>query len=374
MKRTSIAALLVVAYASVPSVARADAAAPEPPSVRLTVTGAEGAEAEALRAAVESELRRPVVLVPEGGAPAGGDELLVDVRGAELVVRFRAGAVERKVRLEPPGDARVKQVALVAGNVARDESADLLGPLRRAPSKPSVPEIVPPPSSKPPPASGADDAVAEYRRLEATLRYYDEAERSSSLAAGIAALAVGGVSIPTGLYVRNHLDEELAGNIAIGVGIGAAVGGVGQLVGAFRESGAFAAHRAHLTGSYGRVPTRELVADVEREWGEQAATERSVRRWVTGIGAGVGLTGLAVATSLTLTASPSLKDEGRGTVGVMLLSLSGVLLVSSVHGFLTPSASEQYYEGYRRASGRVSLSPTVAPLQGGGMVGLAGRF
>lgn len=374
MKRTSIAALLLVFFASFASVAEADAPAPVPPSVRLTVTGAEGAEAEALRAAVESELRRPVVLVSEGGAPAGGDELSVDVRGSELVVRFRAGAVERKVRLEPPGDARVKQVALVAGNVARDESADLLGPLRRAASKPSVPEIVPPPSSKPPPASGADDAVAEYRRLEATLRYYDEAERASSLAAGIAALAVGGVSIPTGLYVRNHLDEELAGNIAIGVGVGAAVGGVGQLVGAFRESGAFAAHRAHLTGSFGRVPTRELVADVEREWGEQVATERSVRRWVTGIGAGVGLTGLAVATSLTLTANPSLKDEGRGTAGVILLSLSGVLLVTSVHGFLTPSASEQYYEGYRRASGRVSLSPTVAPLQGGGMVGLVGRF
>jgi hypothetical protein len=216
--------------------------------------------------------------------------------------------------------------------------------------------------------------VTEYRRLEATLRYYDEAERASSLAAGIAALTVGGVSIPTGLYVRNHLDEELAGNIAIGVGIGAAVSGVGQLVGAFRQSGALYTHRAHLTGSYGRVPTRELVADVEREWGEQAATERSVRRWVTGIGAGVGLTGLTVATSLILTASPSARDEGRGAVGVFLLSLSGVLLVSSVHGFLTPSASEQYYEGYRRASGRVSLSPTVAPLQGGGMIGLVGRF
>lgn len=372
--RTASTAIFAFLLAILPCAAMAEGPRPAPPTVRLTIAGAEGAEAETLRAAVEAELGRPVVLVREGEAPAGGDELTVDVRGADLVVRFRAGAVERKVRLEPSGDARVKQVALVAGNVARDESADLLGPLR-APQKAPPPEVTPAPSvTKPSPASGEDDAVTEYRRLEATLRYYDEAERASSLAGGIAALAVGGVSIPTGLYVRNHLDEELAGNIAIGVGIGAAVSGVGQIVGAFRQSGVLYTHRAHLTGSYGRVPTRELVADVEREWGEQAATERSVRRWVTGIGAGVGLTGLTVATSLILTASPSVKDEGRGAAGVILLSLSGVLLVSSVHGFLTPSASEQYYEGYRRASGRVSLSPTVAPLQGGGMVGLVGRF
>jgi hypothetical protein len=372
--RTASTAIFAFLLAILPCAAMAEGPRPAPPTVRLTIAGAEGAEAETLRVAVEAELGRPVVLVREGEAPAGGDELTVDVRGADLVVRFRAGAVERKVRLEPSGDARVKQVALVAGNVARDESADLLGPLR-ALRKVSPPEVTPAPSvTKPSPASGEDDAVTEYRRLEATLRYYDEAERASSLAGGIAALAVGGVSIPTGLYVRNHLDEELAGNIAIGVGVGAAVSGVGQLVGAFRQSGVLYTHRAHLTGSYGRVPTRELVANVEREWGEQAATERSVRRWVTGIGAGVGLTGLTVATSLILTASPSVKDEGRGAAGVILLSLSGVLLVSSVHGFLTPSASEQYYEGYRRASGRVSLSPTVAPLQGGGMVGLVGRF
>jgi hypothetical protein len=112
---------------------------------------------ERLRRAIAEELAVDVVPAAAGDAGSLG-VLTVDEQGARVVVSFDSptGRHERR-EIEPPVDARAaeKDIALLAMNLVRDQSAGLVsaGTPTTPPSASPAPETVSPPSS--PPADSA---------------------------------------------------------------------------------------------------------------------------------------------------------------------------------------------------------------------------
>lgn len=114
----------------------ATATAQVPERLTLAVApGTVGVDAERVRAAVASELGTEVALRPAAAGSDAGAALRVtgDGRGG-VVVTFesRGRVVTRTIPLPPSDDAAVEAVALLAGNVVRDEAAEILAALRAA--------------------------------------------------------------------------------------------------------------------------------------------------------------------------------------------------------------------------------------------------
>jgi hypothetical protein len=116
--------------------------------------------AEAVRRAIEDELQSWVVSVdPAAPVPAYAPRLAVDVSIArgELAVRFDGPGRKPMVRVIPMpsgGEAALRTIAWLAGNLVRDQSADLLPapappPPAETPPKPFVPAPAPVPPVAP---------------------------------------------------------------------------------------------------------------------------------------------------------------------------------------------------------------------------------
>lgn len=357
---TWVLVLLVVVLAPL-RFAHAQASAPP---LLLDASGAEGVDVAALRDAIARETRREVFVAGAAGAPASGERIVVSIRGARLHVRREPASLEREVALEASGGERVRQIALLAGNLTRSEADELLLQLR----KPAPPVAELRPGSE---ARAAEGSVA-YRRLESTLRYHIDAEVASCFAGGVAELVVGGVSLPTGFYVRNHLNEEPAGEVLLGLGGAALAFGVLDVVNAFVK-------RASLRNIHDRLLQRsneptEAVAEAEKAWEADAGKIRFGRKFLSATAVGVGAIGFGTGTAFALTTSRSAKDDGRASASAVLMGLGGALLVIGVHGWLTPTAEERYFEGYVRATGKVAVTPSVTPLPGGAAFALTGQF
>jgi hypothetical protein len=127
-----VAALLALAWGAWAGAARAEAG----PLV-LAVEGGDEASAERLRAAIERELGRPVV---RGEAAPGVEAIVIGGRGegGETRVTYVAPGgrrLDRSLRVQDDPARADGEIALLAGNLARDESAALLaglGPAERA--------------------------------------------------------------------------------------------------------------------------------------------------------------------------------------------------------------------------------------------------
>lgn len=128
-------ALLAVALLGASSAVHAQEPQPLPLWVDPQIAGD---DAEPYRRSVEAELKRPVMLVD---APPPGDGLAVRATGPrQATVAFKRGAqqTERALPL-PRNEAKsVEAVAWMAGNVARDESAELLATLAPAAEAPAA--------------------------------------------------------------------------------------------------------------------------------------------------------------------------------------------------------------------------------------------
>ncbi len=131
-------ALLLVALAGGPLAARLAVAQGAAASARAAVVlvveeiTAEMDEA-ALRKSIAAELRGPVIRAGDAGAREARGVLSVRVQKTELFMVFRprsGSPVERRISLPEGRSERLAAVSLLAGNLARDESAELLASLR----------------------------------------------------------------------------------------------------------------------------------------------------------------------------------------------------------------------------------------------------
>ena len=247
--------------------------ADQKPSLIVSVdVGSSGLSADAVRAAIGKELG--VATASEGD---GESRLAVRITGDRATLVFTRGGekIERVVDLPKEPGARVEVIALLAGNLARDEASALLASLAPKPAEaePAPPE--PPPAAEPakaPPAESPKPAVAEpaekkpaeaavsggesrWRRgpLFANLSLYspiaitpDAAQRSFDIELGLAYSKIGGLT-GFGLTV-GHLR---VGGPAEGVGVTGLWTRVdGDQKGAF-ASGIFSQGGGQLRGAEG---------------------------------------------------------------------------------------------------------------------------
>ena len=103
-----------------------------------------GLRADDVRRAIGEELRRPIVAPAAGPTVETRDLLLVSVGAARTVVTFRPPSDERASRaIATPADreARLRAVAWLAGNLARDQVSPLV--LAAAAETPRIPAAAP---------------------------------------------------------------------------------------------------------------------------------------------------------------------------------------------------------------------------------------
>jgi len=144
------------------------ATAPTAPLPLVLSLGNSRLDPEAIRAAIELELKRPVTLAkitrPEGADASAGASLSVAVHGdktATVSYREDNGLTRSRSIPLPQDRARVPEViALLSGNLSRDEAAELLASLaakRDAEAAPppagTTPEAPGPPAPAPAPAA-----------------------------------------------------------------------------------------------------------------------------------------------------------------------------------------------------------------------------
>lgn len=115
----------------------------EPLRLRLDLA-ADSLDAQSLRTEIERELKRPVALVPDFDAPLSV-RVFGDGRLTLAYTRPRAGRVERSVDLPEDRNRATEVVALLVGNVVRDEAGELLQSLEASapPNSTSEPEPAP---------------------------------------------------------------------------------------------------------------------------------------------------------------------------------------------------------------------------------------
>lgn len=155
--------ILVGVALLLPSVVFAESGAAGPRPVVLVLAAGSALDFEQLREAVENELEVPVVAAIDGRAPVAHGTLVISpLPGRRLLFSFHphlGGEVRRTLELGEQDDAMLTSIALLAGNLARDQTTEILEDLLpgdEPPEPPPVEPTQPPPLECPPPPACAE--------------------------------------------------------------------------------------------------------------------------------------------------------------------------------------------------------------------------
>jgi hypothetical protein len=165
------------AQSSAPGAAGASATETASGALRVRFElGASELDPAVLRAEIERELKRPVMVVSDGSAA-----LSLSVRDSNrLVLEYddaRSGKLERSVDLPREPRRAAEVIALLVGNVARDETGEILRSLEPVPSAapeeppPAEPQPVSAPTPAPTPAPAAAKTKARRGRFNSRRRW-----------------------------------------------------------------------------------------------------------------------------------------------------------------------------------------------------------
>jgi hypothetical protein len=213
--------------------------AAEPGAVVLALRG-DALDAERLRALLETELSREVVLehAPRPHQTAGVLTFAYRREAAELAVTWDSGGqtVTRVVAAPAERAMLESDAALLAGNLTRRQIEDLLPAPSEVATTASVPETPAVSAARPPPPPEHDAPPPEHRLVTVGLFYplathYGSPEVTSSLdlnllhgrVGGIDGAQIGGVNVigrSTGPASLKGLQIGLAANVVDGTGTG----------------------------------------------------------------------------------------------------------------------------------------------------------
>ncbi len=144
----ALAGALVASVAVVaPAVADDAPASVAAPAAALNVRVTGGADPAIIAAAIAAELGVPTEIAADGAActaPCVAVEIGADARAAIAVV-LAGGTYQRAIALPAAPAAAAEVVALVVGNLARDEAGDLLSELAAPATSPDAAPALPPP-------------------------------------------------------------------------------------------------------------------------------------------------------------------------------------------------------------------------------------
>jgi hypothetical protein len=217
--------------------------------------------------------------------------------------------------------------------------------------------------------------------MAALFDHYAAQTRDYHVWGGVAGLALGAGLIPGGILLLP--DNATAGAIALGAGIGSALGGTLLLVfprlgigGEFRSLADLVEHE-RAAGK----PPKQVVATVESEWGRWAQGMRSGRH-ATGIFA-IALGGAAVAGGIVLAATDvstaSFSRKEQEGFSAALLGFGAISTFLGLQSYLFESPCEAGYSSYEAAERARSAPPgplavSVVPFERGAVMEFAMRF
>jgi hypothetical protein len=339
----------------------ATASADPPPLYVVDVTGP-GVDAARLRDAIARELRGEAITVDDPRATSAVGRVSVEASEGTLTVSFRkwGGPVTRTVpRPDDPTRAEATAV-LLAGNLARDEAADVLAGLRKPESAAPTAEATSSASAEKARAREADEADRAALRA-----YFVESERQTHSAVSAfawAEVAAGTALLAPSLYL---LAAPNGSDAARSAGLGGTItGGTFVTIGALGLAGVFdPSDELLLRMDAEGLSTDEVVA----AWRERVARQRSVRKTVGTIGLVVGGLAVAAGTTVLFAAGPradrTAYDAGTLVLGVGFITaaLSGMTL-----------AVESPEEGGLRMWDLTHAHPTPAPAPRVGLAPLPG--
>jgi hypothetical protein len=337
-------------------------------------TDAPELDPSSLRNAIGKELGAEAIAPDDARAPHAGGTLRVSIDrvGHALVVTYRARAEPITRTIDLPGDrASIERGAvLLAGNLARDEADELAAELRRRPAAP--------------PRTADDEQAAQaardFERLGQALARQSERGSRSRVASSVllgAGLGVVGASLTLEIYgnaTSQRWPTDAAG-IAVGGSLMLVLAGYAVAPGNFDKL-----HELFLS----RRDTEELLSarlEVEQAWLHVARAERSNRRLYGYFGSAAGAVGGGLAGAGLIYAA---QHPGASSELVPLsvdAALSAATLAWSVYLATTPGPVESALHEYEQSLGHevreessVGLVPVAAPVAGGAIVGLGGRF
>lgn len=349
------------------------------PSGRVLVVDLTGDvdDANALRAAIASELKATVVTPDDPKATSAGGTLTIEVRGGDkrIAATYRSlgSPVTRTVDLpEDPKRARTVAV-LLAGNVAREEADDLLDKLRK-------------PGPTATPAGNAEDAERDVRRLHAVLDDLGEHRHDLRKWVGIASLIEGGLSAGAGAYYVFR-DTSTQHTERAGVFLlmhGAASTAVGTVLLLSSKGATYERLANELAQGEGKIAPEDLVRKVEFKWAEMANDARSERKVLGVVGIGLGV--LTAGAGLALPALVPDSQEGRGLPWLTwgFVALGGLNAAAGINLLIDETEIERSWHIYRRMKDFDAAPPPAPGLQpkvgfaplpgGGGMASLGFSF
>jgi hypothetical protein len=305
---------------------------------------------------------------PRAAQARGRIEVRTNPTDKKLTVKYRKldEPVERTIDLPDEPSRAESDVALLAGNLARDEAGELTPapakpPAAVQPAKPSIAETL---------WSSEDDRTLAQMRAFLTQSAKDE--RAAQIRTGVVEMAVAGALIAPAIVIwASGTQEEEArifGNAASMVGASLFVNGIFQLLIDPNELGPVAKKlREHeATGK----SAKEAVELVEIEWADQAAKARTTRHFMGAFSAAFGALFFATGTLMTMGADTGEEKKPAG-LGVGIVGLGGVLVVGAASLFAGESVTERSYRMWRtvrttpNAGSNVSWGATVLPGGGG---------
>jgi hypothetical protein len=314
-------------------------------------------DAEKLRAALAEELHATVVFPEDPRASGAKGTLTIEAAPAKHAMRItyaaRTTPTVRTVVLPEGADAARREAVLVAGNLARDEGAELARELRK--------KQEPPPG----PSAPAKPSRIAVRRV---LEQYAAQDRAFRRAAVFGTLGVGVAGIGVGTAVYAGGDRPVGTSILV----------IGVAVTAYAGLGYALAPDSPFDTLLGRAALQS--GELDELWAQAAADEHSERRYeaIFGfIGAGV-MTGLGTWALIDDRTWGSDRKEN----GALLLAVGAGAGLASVMVAATDGPLERGLRVYERTIGQpvapraASTAPrfAVAPVPGGAIAALGGVF
>ncbi len=353
--------LLLGVLALVGILGESDARAAEPETVVVEVDdGSAILDVEKLRAALSEELHATAVAPDDPRAPGAKGTLRVEVYGAKHAMRItylaKAAPTVRTVALPADPDTARREAVLVAGNLARDEGAELARDLRRKREAAA-------------PSPTRDDAPRPSRvNVREILEYYAAQDRRFRRAVlfGVLGVAATGIGVGTAVYASG---DRTTGPTILFFSAGGAL---------YAALGFALAPDSPFEELLGKAALQPI--ELDEAWANAAADEMRARRFsailgfaVAGVGAGLGTWALVDERTW---------GANRKTDAGFLLAYGAFGALAGVIYAATDGPLETSLRVFEKTSGRAvrpssaTAGPrfSVSPIAGGAMVGLGGVF
>lgn len=233
---------------------------------------------------------------------------------------------------------------------------------------------VPPPAAAAPAAAPVDAAAADVKDLSLILGHYADENSDARTWVALVGFAAGAAIVPASIALIERDPDPTVYYFSLGVGIGAAVGGLlNLLIGGSDFETILEHHRARI--AQGGSAT-QIALETEAEWAAAAQSARSMRKTsgITSLISGAVFIAAGVVLAV-IDPIDSNEFSEQYDFATLLMVVGGLGSIGAAQLLFAETPIETSYRAFTR--GRSFLGDTkvsVAPTRGGVMLAMGTRF